>query len=88
MTHINVSTSIRQFLQGRNSLTMYKVLSRRKYGGLRKDMLTALFMLTFLVCASANTWAQAIKPDWSIKLNTEANFKLFKVIDNNNDQST
>lgn len=51
-------------------------------------MLTALFMLTFLVCASANTWAQAIKPDWSIKLNTEANFKLFKVIDNNNDQST
>jgi len=51
-------------------------------------MLTALFMLTFLVCSSANTWAQAIKPDWSIKLNTEANFKLFKVIDNNNDQST
>lgn len=88
MTHMNASTPIRQFLQGRSSLTMYKTKPRRKYEGLRKNLLTALIVFTLLVSASASAWGQAIKPDWSIKLNTEANFKLFKVIDNNNDQST
>ena len=61
---------------------------RQRSTGKARRVLTFVGALTFCLLTAHKSNAQAIVPDWSISLDTEAAFSTFTVFDNNNDQAT